>query len=196
MNIKISGVKGEPSTMAHSDERMQAENASNSKNSTHDNMARKSRVTLTYKRKSRRLINEAERQRRFCNNQPEPEPQVEPDHEPYPEPEDEPKPEPEDEPGLEPEDEHDPDTEPEPEPEHVRKRQRKQHHSHSLQPTLKRAPKRTPKKNVQFRHVDIEEPVSEHTDLTLITTRPWSGLLRHEMTLGGFLRLVERLEYE
>ncbi|KAJ8438925.1 hypothetical protein Cgig2_033812 [Carnegiea gigantea] len=78
----------------------------------------------------------------------------------------------------------------------ARKRQRKQNHSLSLQPTLKRAPKRTPKRNIQFRHVNVEEPVSEHTDLTLITTRSWSGLLRHRIAPGGFLRLVERLEYE
>jgi len=111
---------------------------------------------------------------------------VEPEHKPYPEPEDEPE--------TEPEDEHDFDIEPKPVP--ARKRQRKQHHSPSLQPTLKRAPKRTPKRNVQFRHVNIEEPVSEHTDLTLITTRSWSCLLRQRMAPDGFLRLVERLEYE
>ncbi|KAJ8424951.1 hypothetical protein Cgig2_018758 [Carnegiea gigantea] len=104
--------------MADLDERMQAEDATNSKNSMNDNMTRKFGVILTYKRKS------------------------------------------------------------------------------SLQPTLKRAPKRTPKKKIQFRHVNVEELVSESTDLTLITTRSWSGLLRHRIALGGFLRLVERLEYE
>ncbi|KAJ8432080.1 LOW QUALITY PROTEIN: hypothetical protein Cgig2_024690 [Carnegiea gigantea] len=160
--------------MADSDERMQAEDATNSKNSTNDNMARKSRVTLTYKRKSRTFINEAERQRRFCNNQSKLKPQVEPKHEP------------------EPEDEHEPETEPEPEPEETEEAAS----LHSLQPTLKRAPKRTPKKKVQFRHVNAEEPVRESTDLTLITTRSWSGLLRHRMAPGSFLRLVERLEYE
>ena len=139
----------------------------------------------------RRLITEAEKQRRVSNNQPEPEPQVEPEHEPSPRPEYEPEPKPNDEPDTEPEDEHDPDTDPEPEP--ARKRKRKQHHSPTLQRTLKRAPKTTPKRNVQIRHVNVEEPVSEHTDLTLITTRSWSGLLRHRMAPGGFQRLVERL---
>ena len=74
----------------------------------------------------RTFMNEAERQRKLCNNQSEPEPQVELDHEP------------------EPEDEHEPELEPEPEP--ARKRQRKQQHSDSLQSTLKRAPRRTPRK--------------------------------------------------
>jgi len=74
-------------------------------------------------------MNDAERQRKLCNNQSEPKPQVEPKHEP----------EPEDEHELEPEDEH--------EPEPIRKRHRKQQHSNSLQPTLKRAPKRTLRKD-------------------------------------------------
>ncbi|KAJ8422901.1 hypothetical protein Cgig2_026422 [Carnegiea gigantea] len=39
--------------MADSDERMQAKDATNSKNLMNDNMARKSGVTLAYKRKSR-----------------------------------------------------------------------------------------------------------------------------------------------
>ncbi|KAJ8451409.1 hypothetical protein Cgig2_017800 [Carnegiea gigantea] len=162
--------------MVNSDERMQAEDASNAKNSTNDNMARKFGVTLTYNRKFR-FINEAERQRRFCNNQSEPE------HEPYLEPEDEPEPESEDE--------HDPDTEPEPEPEPepVRKRQRKQHHSHSLQPTLKRAPKRTPKKNVQFRHVNnVEEPASERKWLEY---EQWSAIIN--AGFGGILSVRTKL---
>ncbi|KAJ8451301.1 LOW QUALITY PROTEIN: hypothetical protein Cgig2_014073 [Carnegiea gigantea] len=203
-------------------------------------MTGKSGVTLTYKRKFRRLVNEAERQRRNSNNQPEPEPQLEPEHEAYSKQEDEheteqedehdvdtePKPvptrkrksrrlikeaerqtrishnQPEHEPqldlsmrhirskrmSLKPGDEQDADTEPE--PMLARKRQKRQHQSPNVQPRMKRAPKRTPKKNIQFRNVNVEESVSEHSDLTL------SGLLRHRMAPGGFLRLVERLQYE
>ncbi|KAJ8437678.1 hypothetical protein Cgig2_028616 [Carnegiea gigantea] len=128
--------------MADAEECMQAKDATNSKNSTNDNRARKSRVILTYKRKSRTFMSESQRQRKLCNNQSEPE------HEP----------EPEDKHELELEDEH------EPEPEPTRKRQRKQHPSDSLQPTLKRAPKRIPRKKVQFRHVNVEEPISESMD--------------------------------
>ncbi|KAJ8450758.1 hypothetical protein Cgig2_021230 [Carnegiea gigantea] len=135
--------------MTDAEERMQAKDATNPKNSTNDNRARKSGVTLTYKRKSSYKYN---------SNCPEPEPK--------------------------------------PEPKPRWKRQRKQQHLDSLQPTLKRAAKRTPRKKVQFRHVNVEEPVSESTDLSLITTRSWSGLLRHRMALGGFLTFVERLEYE
>ena len=52
-NSKISGIRREPSIMATAEERMQVEDATNSKNSTNDNRARKSGVTLAYKRKSR-----------------------------------------------------------------------------------------------------------------------------------------------
>ncbi|KAJ8428962.1 hypothetical protein Cgig2_003293 [Carnegiea gigantea] len=78
----------------------------------------------------------------------------------------------------------------------VRKKQRKQQHTDSAQPTMKKAPKRTPRKKMQFRHVEVEEPVSANTDVLVITTRSWIGLLRHRMAPGDFLTLVERLDYE
>jgi len=61
---------------------------------------------------------------------------------------------------------------------------------------MKRAPKRTPRKKVQFRHVEVEEPVSANIDLSVITTRSGIGLLRYRMALSGFLTLVERLDYK
>ena len=83
-----------------------------------------------------------------------------------------------------------------PEPEPASKKQWKQHHKGSLQPTTKRAPKTTAKKKVQFNHNEVEEPVSANTGLSVIKTRSWSGLLRHRMAPGGFLTLVERLDYD
>ncbi|KAJ8437275.1 hypothetical protein Cgig2_010100 [Carnegiea gigantea] len=61
------------------------------------------------------------------------------------------------------------------------KKQRKQHHTDSVQPTMKGAPKTTARKKVLFRHVKLEEPVSANTDLSVVTTRSWTGLLRHRM---------------
>ena len=49
---------------------------------------------------------------------------------------------------------------------------------------------------MQFRHVDVEEPVSTNTDLSVITTGSWSGVLRYRIAAGGFLTLVKRLDYE
>jgi len=134
----------------------------------------------------RGLIKEAKKQRRISHSQPQHNAELEPEHEAYPDQEHDPE--------SEPEDGQDVDTEPEPMPE--RKRQKRQHQSPSVQPRIKRAPRRTTKKNIQFRHDNVEESVSEHTDLTLIRTRSWSGLLRHRMAPGGFLSLVERLQYE
>ena len=82
------------------------------------------------------------------------------------------------------------------EPEPASKKQMKQHHRDSLQPTMKRAPKIIAKKKVQFRHVEVEEPISANTDLLVIKTQSWTGLFKHKMALGGFLTLVERLDYD
>jgi len=131
----------------------------------------------------RGLIKEAEKQRKISNDQPEQDAQPEPNHETYPEQQNEHESEPE----------HDQDTDTEPERMPARKRQNKHHKSPNVQPTMKRARKKTTKKNLQFSNVNVEESVSEDTDLMIIRTKSWSGLLRHRMAPGGFLRLVERL---
>ncbi|KAJ8432083.1 hypothetical protein Cgig2_024693 [Carnegiea gigantea] len=50
--------------------------------------------------------------------------------------------------------------------------------------------------NLQFSNANVEESVSEDTNLMIIRTKSWGGLLKHRMAPGGFLRLVERLQYE
>ncbi|KAJ8453110.1 hypothetical protein Cgig2_014873 [Carnegiea gigantea] len=61
---------------------------------------------------------------------------------------------------------------------------------------MKRAPKTTARKKVQFRYVEVEKPVIGNTDLSVIRTKSWTGLLRHRVAPGDFLTLVERLDYE
>ncbi|KAJ8451444.1 hypothetical protein Cgig2_017835 [Carnegiea gigantea] len=131
----------------------------------------------------RALIKESEKQRKISNDQPEQDAQLEPDHETYPEQQNEHESEPE----------HDQDTDTERMP--ARKRQKKHHKSPNVQPTMKRARKRTTKKNFQFSNVNVEESVSEDTDLMIIRTKSWSGLLRHRMApgFGGILSIRTKL---
>ncbi|KAJ8445884.1 hypothetical protein Cgig2_000196 [Carnegiea gigantea] len=57
------------------------------------------------------------------------------------------------------------------------KKQRKQHHTESVQPTMKRAPKRTPRKKVQFRHVKVEEPRLDYEQWSAIVQTGFGGIL-------------------
>ncbi|KAJ8447881.1 LOW QUALITY PROTEIN: hypothetical protein Cgig2_012016 [Carnegiea gigantea] len=120
--------------MADGKERMQATYANEPENALNDNNRRKSGVTIKYKRKSRTLVSEAKRQGKVCNKHSKPRntnDQVGQCTE-YTVPT-----------------EHEP----------TRKKQRKQHHTDSVQPTMKRALKTTARKKVQFRHVEVEEPI-------------------------------------
>ncbi|KAJ8430632.1 LOW QUALITY PROTEIN: hypothetical protein Cgig2_008312 [Carnegiea gigantea] len=61
---------------------------------------------------------------------------------------------------------------------------------------MKRASKTATRKKVQFRHAECEEPVIANVELSTIRSGSWTRLLRHRMAPGGFLILVERLDYE
>ncbi|KAJ8434111.1 hypothetical protein Cgig2_024229 [Carnegiea gigantea] len=74
----------------------------------------------------------------------------------------------------------------------VGKKQKKQHQTKKL----KRASKATITKKVQFKHVEFEEPVIANAELSIIRTKSWTRLLRHRMASGGFLNLMEMLDYE
>ena len=76
------------------------------------------------------------------------------------------------------------------------KNQKKQHQTENVQQKLKRAPKATVTKKVQFKHVEFEEPVIASVEFLIIRTKSWTRLLRHIMAPGHFLNLVERLDYE
>ncbi|KAJ8434518.1 hypothetical protein Cgig2_030141 [Carnegiea gigantea] len=154
-------------------EPIHAADANELENVVDDNRRRKSIVTITYKRKLRTWVSEAEGERQGKTHSKESEPQYNDDQ-------------------MSHSTEYTDPSRPKP----ASKKQRKQHHRDSLQPTTKRAPKTTAKKKVQFRHIEVEEPVSANTSLSVIKTQSWSGLLRHRMALGGFLTLVERLDYD
>ncbi|KAJ8434671.1 hypothetical protein Cgig2_030057 [Carnegiea gigantea] len=143
--------------MADGEERMQATDANELENALNDNSRRKSGVTVTYKRKSRTLVSEVERQGKVCNKQSEPqntndqvgqcsEYTVPTEHEP------------------------------------ASKKQRKQPHIDSVQPTMKRAPKTTARKKVQFRHVEVEDPVNYDQ---------WSAIMH--TGFGGILSVRTKL---
>ncbi|KAJ8437972.1 hypothetical protein Cgig2_033705 [Carnegiea gigantea] len=126
--------------MEDGEEPMRAADANELENATNDNRRRKSVVTITCERKSRTLVSEAEGERQGKAHNKESEPHNNDDL-------------------MSQSTEY---TVP-PKPEPARKKQRKQHHRDSLQPTTKRAPKTTAKKKVQFRHIEVEEPVSANT---------------------------------
>ncbi|KAJ8425781.1 hypothetical protein Cgig2_020919 [Carnegiea gigantea] len=52
------------------------------------------------------------------------------------------------------------------------------------------------KKKVQFKHVQVQESIIGNLELSAIMTKSWKALLYDRMAPGGFLNLVERLDYE
>ncbi|KAJ8443818.1 LOW QUALITY PROTEIN: hypothetical protein Cgig2_017299 [Carnegiea gigantea] len=157
--------------MEDGEESMRAANANEPENAVNDNRRRKSVVTITYKRKSKTLVSEAEGERQGKAHNQESEPHNNDDQ-------------------MSQSTEY---TIP-PEPEPASKKQRKQHHRDSLQPTTKRAPKTTTKRKSNSGILKLKNLAN--TGLSVIKTRSWTGLLRHRMAPGGFLTLVERLDYE
>ncbi|KAJ8429930.1 LOW QUALITY PROTEIN: hypothetical protein Cgig2_017980 [Carnegiea gigantea] len=61
---------------------------------------------------------------------------------------------------------------------------------------LKQAPKATVTKTVQLKHVEFGELVIANAELSIIRAKSWTVLLQHRMCPGGFINLVERLDYE
>ena len=49
---------------------------------------------------------------------------------------------------------------------------------------------------VQHRRLHVQEAIIPNPELSIISTKSWKGLLRHRMAPGGFLTLVERLDYD
>ncbi|KAJ8423419.1 hypothetical protein Cgig2_032669 [Carnegiea gigantea] len=76
------------------------------------------------------------------------------------------------------------------------KKQKKHNGIEIEQQRVKPISKATCKKKVQFKNVQVQEPIIVNPELSMIRTKSWIGLLRHRMALGGFLNLVERLDYE
>ncbi|KAJ8420931.1 hypothetical protein Cgig2_017127 [Carnegiea gigantea] len=174
-SIKIASVLN-PATMADGEEPMRAANANELENAVNDNKRRNYVVTITYKRKSRTLVSEAEGERQGKAHNKESEPHNNDDQ-------------------MSQSTEY---TVP-PKPEPASKKQRKQHHRDSLQPTTKRAPKITTKKKVQFRHIEVEEPV-ERSFPTAINwdTDKVRNRDKEEQEAGeyGKGRIIARIDYE